>query len=81
MTFNLPEIKLDSHRVYAILKIAIIVSVFVVVAINVIAAHAYEFVYCTNPINGLTIIYPEGTTCDLNEEVENEEKEDESEDE
>ena len=77
MTFNLPEIKLDSHRVYAILKIAIIVSIFLVVAINVIlVANAYEFVYCKNPITGLTIIYPTGTECSHSNESEDDEEDD-----
>ena len=79
-SFDLPEIKIDSSKLWMILKMAIIVSVFLVVAINVINAKAvtveekYQFVYCKNPVSNLTIIYPEGTSCDLNEEVEDEEE-------
>lgn len=63
------------------LKIVCLVSVFLVVAINVITAHAYEFVYCHNEKSGLTITYPEGTTCELTDDdlEEDEEREDERE--
>jgi len=36
MTFE--EIKIDSSKIYAILKIVILVSIFLVVAINILAA-------------------------------------------
>ena len=66
MTFE--EIKIDSHKLHAILKIVIIVSIFVVIAINVIAVSAvveeeYEFVKCKNEINGIVMTYPTGTIC------------------
>lgn len=65
----------------AILQIVCLVSVFLVVAINVIAAHAYEFVYCNNEVTDTTITYPEGTTCELTDDdlMEDEEREDEKE--
>lgn len=77
---QLPEIKL-SHNQMAIIKIVIVVSVFLFIAINVLsAASAYEFVYCKNPVNGLTIIYPEGTSCHNNSYEEEDKEEAEEED-
>jgi len=61
MTFE--EIKIESSKVYAIIKIVILVSVFLVIAMNVLAAHAYEFVHCQNEVTGLTMTYPTGTIC------------------
>jgi hypothetical protein len=78
MIMAFEEIKIDSAKIYTILKIVFMVSVFVVIAVNVLSASAYEFVYCKNEVNGLTIIYPEGTSCDIdidNEPVEEEEEE------
>jgi hypothetical protein len=75
------EIKIDSAKVYTILKIVFMVSIFLVIAINVLSVSAYEFVYCKNGVNGLTIIYPEGTSCDIdNEPVEEEDKDDKNDD-
>jgi hypothetical protein len=77
---QLPEIKL-SHKHLALIKIVIVVSIFLVIAINVLAnaASAYEFVYCYNEVSGLTIIYPEGTSCDVGIDEPVEEEEDEQE--
>jgi hypothetical protein len=83
MIMAFEEIQIDSDKVKAILKIIFMVSVFVVIAINVLSVSAYEFVYCKNPVNGLTVIYPEGTSCDIgidNEPVEEEDEEKEDDD-
>lgn len=56
-----------------IAKIVILVSIFLVVAINVIsAANAYNFVRC----EGDTNTYPEGTNCESDSQIIKEESED-----
>jgi hypothetical protein len=81
MTFRLPEIKV-SERVYDIAKIALLVGIFVVFVIGIMsasdAADAYNFVYCLNEVTNTIITYPEGTECDVSEEIEEEEENDDS---
>lgn len=74
MTFRLPEIVI-SDRLYALAKIMILVTIFLVVVIGVLsAADAYEFVYCFNEVTNTTITYPTGTQCDIEEEEDKDEK-------
>jgi hypothetical protein len=73
-----------TFRLYDIAKIAVIVGIFAVFVIGVISApdansaEPYQFVYCFNEVTNTTITYPEGTECDVSEEIEEEEEDDDS---